>query len=163
MITNELHQALPAIFIGREKINERVKLYQNGKHKVLTEALHQKGMLKEDTKSIWYTKEHIEILLEEIRYWKADGLRIYLGEYEEAALAPGQLCLLMVLTRKTADGQSREDIKLEDEPSYAQRVQKGQARSIHLSSDDNGRPREYNYGSPCPPICFEGEPGFPED
>ncbi len=34
MITNELHQALPAIFIGREKINERVKLYQNGKHKV---------------------------------------------------------------------------------------------------------------------------------
>ncbi len=62
-------------------------------------------MLKEDTKSIWYSKEHIEILLEEIRVWKADGLRIYLGEYEEAAIAPGQLCLLMVLTRKTADGK----------------------------------------------------------
>ncbi len=94
----------------------------------------------------------------------ADGLRIYLGEYEEEApVAPGQLCLLMVLTRRTADGQGRKDIKLEDEPGYDLRVQKGQARSITLSSDTNGRPREYNYGSPCPPICFEGEPGFPED
>ena len=59
MFTKELQQPLPAIFIGREKINQRVKLFQQTKHPLLSQALSSNGTPSQETKSIWYYKEHI--------------------------------------------------------------------------------------------------------
>lgn len=165
MSTNETLQALPAIFIGKDKINQRVKLYQQNKHPLLSEAISSPGNPRQDTKSIWYSKEHVETWLNEMNQMGASGVRVYFGAYEEdAELAPGQLCLLMVLTRLSANGYSHKDIILENEPDFEERLQLAQARSLDGETDTpGGTPREYNYGSPCPPICPYEDPAFPED
>ena len=164
MVTKDLVlHPLPAIFIGKEKINQRVKLYQRIKHPLLSQELSSGGIPREDTKSIWYSREHIEMLLSEINQMDADGIRVYFGAYEQGSgIADGQLCLLMVLTRPSADGFSHRDIILEDEPGFEERVQMTQSRSTEDETGlPGGIPREYNYGSPCPPICPSKDPGFP--
>src|SRR5687768_14057983 len=91
---------LPAIFIGTEKVNQRVDLYLENKRPLLSQALSTGGTTREETRSVWYSKEHIETLLSEIALMNGDGIRIHFGAYEnDNDLAPGQLCLLMMITR----------------------------------------------------------------
>jgi hypothetical protein len=165
MLRTETLQPLPAIFVGKDKINTRVKLYQQNKHPLLSEALSNGGVPRQDTKSIWYSREHVETWLNEMNQMDASGIRIYFGAYEaEAELAAGQLCLLMVLTRAGANANSHKDIILENEPDFEGRLQLAQSRAIETETGlPAGTPREYNYGSPCPPICPYDEPGFPTD
>lgn len=165
MLLKDSVKPLPAIFIGKEKISQRIKLFQQRKHALLSEEMSSYGQPRQETKSIWYSKEHLETLLAEMSLTNADGMRVYFGAYEaEAGMLADQLCLLMVLTRPGSGSNTHNDIILEREPDFADRKQQLTARSIDIEPGDaDGRPREYNYGAPCPPICLTDEPGFPED
>ena len=153
---------LPAIFVGREVIKDRVTRYQREKQPLLTRALHEQGIYSQETKSIWYSREHVETWLKEMDLMDADGMRIYLGAYgKEEGRPEGQLCLLMVLTRADEEPESHNDIILEEEPGFEERKASVKSRAV---TDDifsgNGLPKEYNYGSPCPPICPPKKPYF---
>lgn len=165
---------LPEIFVGKEVINQRVRNFLQSKHPILSQALSEAGAPREETRSIWYSRDHIATWVDEMDLMEADGMRVYLGAYgEEEAPAPGQLCLLMVLTRAASDGNVHADIILEDETGYDQRQQTARKRSMEngltqggLTGGDlfagAGLPREYNYGSPCPPVCNGQGPAFPQ-
>lgn len=107
---------------------------------------------KPDTLSVWYSKEHIIKLLEEIDHAGGDGLRVYFGMYENAHQFAGQTCLLMNVTRAAEiNGQPiHEKVILENEQDFASRS----ALERDFSFDPSER--DFNFGSPCPPIC-DGE------
>jgi hypothetical protein len=163
MSSNTSALPLPAIFVGKETINRRVKRYLQSKHPQLSRTLGGQGTGREDTKSIWYSREHVETWLEEMNGTKADGMRVYFGAYDDnEGPANGQLCLLMVLTRAGADG-AHKDIILEEEADFEARRLAPKERSAPGDLfDTEGRSREYNYGSPCPPICDGGGSAFPQ-
>jgi hypothetical protein len=133
---------LPFFFVGKDVTNERINKFLTTKYDLLSDAIG-----KPDTRSIWYSKEHVEGWLSEINLANADGLRIYFGSYEETHPSyPKQTCLLMVLTREDSQPGVHGDISIEDEPDFALRSQT--ERSIVDFTE-----RDYNVGSPCPPIC----------
>jgi hypothetical protein len=153
---------LPPIFVPKEMISDRVNRFLQTKHNVLSDQLTGTGPSRMDTRSIWYSKEHVQTWLDEINLMGADGMRVYFGAYgPENEDAEGQLCLLMVLTK--SDNGLHKDIILEDEaPERMQETRK--LRSILTEDGDKGKkkPKEYNYGSPCPPICPDSnEQAFP--
>ena len=139
MLKQDAARPLPYFYVGTTITNERVSRFSQSKHALLSEKLG-----KPDTKAVWYTKEHIAQLLQEMEHAGADGLRIYLGEYGEDENYSGQLCLLMVMTKETEGIGAQSDITIEDAPDF-------QARSV-----DGQKPRDFNVGSPCPPICNLG-------
>lgn len=127
---------LPFFFVGKTLTNQRISNFLATKHAILSE-----GLGKTDTKSVWYTRDHIAQLLEEMNRSGADGLRVYFGAYGENETYSGQLCLLMVMTEPKGQTGGHKDITIEDAADF-------QARSI-----DENRTRDFNVGSPCPPIC----------
>lgn len=139
MLKSDGAQALPFFFVGKTTTKARIARYAETKHPVLSREMN-----KPDTKSIWYTKEHISFLLDEMNNADADGLRIYFGAYGEQENYSGQTCLLMVMT-KPGEQTGHIDISVEDEPDF-------QARSV----DGSGR-RDFNVGNPCPPMCDDGD------
>jgi len=158
-------QPLPAIFIGKESINNRVNNYLSNKHPLLRNAQKAISDEREETKTIWYSREHIETWLNEMNLLNADGMRIYFGAYgEEDTDVAGQLCLLMVLTRTAENSTTHDDIIYENEPDFADRSAETNSRSINEDGlEGEGNPKEFNYGSPCPPICRDQNPSFPEE
>ncbi len=136
MLKQDAARPLPFFYVGKKLTRERILRYAKNKHILLSEKLG-----KPDTKSVWYTKEHITQLLEEMNHAGADGLRIYLGEYGENDNYSGQSCLLMVMTKPDSQSGGHIDITIEDAPDFS-------ARSF-----DNNTPKDFNVGSPCPPIC----------
>lgn len=137
MLKKENAKPIPYFYVGSKLTKERIARYKNNKHVLLSEKLG-----KPDTKSVWYTKEHIEKLLEEMVHADANGLRIYLGEYGPEENFNGQLCLLMVMTKPEEKIGIPIDITIEDAPDFTAR-----------STDTLERTRDFNVGSPCPPIC----------
>ena len=133
---------LPFFFVGKTLTNERILRFAQTKHPVLSEKIS-----KPDTRSIWYTKEHITFLLEEMEKANADGLRIYFGAYGEKDTYNGQLCLLMVMTKPDELTGGHSDITLEDQPDF------------QLRSAEGNTPRDFNVGSPCPPMCDDIKEG----
>ena len=154
---------LPSIFVPKEMISDRVSRFLQDKHPALSTQLTGNGPSRADTRSIWYTKEHVQTWLDEMNLMGADGMRVYFGAYgPENEDAEGQLCLLMVLTRE--DNGLHKDIILEDEDGFEDRQALGRSRSISTGNDDNKgkkKPKEYNFGSPCPPLCPGNEQAFP--
>ena len=159
MLSQTTSRPLPAIFIGKDLIVKRIKRYLQNKHPLLSQDLSKDGTPREETRSIWYSREHVATWLEEMDHYQADGIRVYFGAYgdNEEGRPPGQLCLLMVPTRQGDNNMIHNDIILEEEPDFAQRQQSGtQPRTRGLGDDlltTKPRTREYNYGSPCPPVC----------
>jgi hypothetical protein len=153
---------LPDIFVGREIINDRVTRFRQTKHPLLSQSLSQGGTPREETKTIWYSREYIQVLMDEMALMQADGVRVYLGAYGNEQDKPeGQLCLLMVLTRPNGENRHK-DIIQEDEPWFLMRKSASRSMGNGLIGDD-GEPREYNYGAPCPPICApDDDEKFPE-
>jgi len=135
MLQQNNAQPLPFFFVGKTITNQRIANFQGSKHPLLSDAIG-----KPETKAIWYTRDHITQLLSEMSNADADGLRIYFGTYGEGENYPGQLCLLMVMTQAGENG-SHVDISIEDATDF-------QARSLDVTN-----PRDFNVGSPCPPIC----------
>ena len=133
---------LPFFFVGKDVTNERISTFLTTKYGLLSDAIG-----KPDTRNVWYSRAHIEGLLSEMNLYDADGLRIYFGSYgENHPNYPKQLCLLMALTKEDSQSGAHEDISIEDEPDFALRSQT--ERSIVDFTE-----RDYNVGSPCPPIC----------
>ncbi len=135
---------LPWFFAGEAVALERTDLFKNNKLNVLTNALG-----KPDTQSIWYSREHIAKLLEEIDHAGGDGLRIYFGMYEAShPNFSGQLCLMMSATRAVQQGENiiHQKVILENEPDFINRS--SLPRDISFTGE-----RGFNFGSPCPPIC----------
>lgn len=129
---------LPFFFIGKETTEKRKRLFVEKKLPKLVEALG-----KPDTQSIWYSRDHIAGLLEEIDHAKGDGLRLQFGSYEDGHEFAGQLCLVMNVTR------DRKNITLEDEPDYKERSKAEKS----FDPDAKVTPKDFNFGSPCPPKC----------
>jgi hypothetical protein len=154
---------LPEIFVGKEIINRRIKGYLSRKHPQLSQALSANGTKREDTRSIWYSKDHVTTWLEEMQLMQADGMRVYFGAYDEnEGPANGQLCLLVVLTRE-GDNGVHKDIILEEEPGFDLRVPVARNGVAGEPFAEKGTKREYNYGSPCPPLCDAVQGGrFPQ-
>jgi hypothetical protein len=147
---------LPEIFISKETLDSRIQNYLTDKLPLLRDAQKNKGVTREETKSIWYSKEHIENWLREINLLNADGMRICFGAYgENENIVSGQLCLVMVLTRPIENTNSHSDIVYENEPDFTARVNAtSNARSLtNPVFNDGSKEKQFNYGSPCPPIC----------
>jgi hypothetical protein len=144
---------LPAFFVGQAITRDRIKRFQETKQPVLTNLIG-----KEDTRAVWYSIEHIEELFKELKYLNANGLRIYLGSYEEShPQYSGQTCLLMVATRLN-DSQKNEDLILEQGPDFESRI--SLQRDLEIQPE-KPKERDFNYGSPCPPVCPENELKYP--
>jgi len=146
---------LPFFFIGRQAASERILEFQNTKHPLLTNAIG-----KQDTKSIWYSFQHIEEMYKELVYLNSDGLRLYLGAYDENHPDfANQLCIIMVPTFLNTS-LKHEDIILEELPDFAKRIDNTLENAKEIP-DLFKVYKDFNYGSPCPPVCFEGEFRFP--
>lgn len=146
-----MSQPLPFFFIGKTLTADRIDSYVTQKHGLISQSIG-----KDDTKSIWYSREHIEKLLEEIDYAGGDGLLVSFGTYETGHEFAGQTCLVMNLTKEITGvaNKSHQVIELEDEDDYEERS--ALPRDIILfPGDDPLAPahRDFNYGSPCPPRC----------
>lgn len=142
---------LPEIFISKELVNSRVSNYLANKYPLLIDQQQKIAEERTETKSIWYSKDHIQTWLDEIALLNADGMRIYFGGYnEDESPVSGQLCLIMVLTRQTENG--RADIIYEDEPGFEDRLNAA-SKARDIGDPENEMPRQFNYGAPCPPIC----------
>jgi len=141
---------LPFFYVGKQVTVDRINRYQSQKHNVLSSALG-----KPDTKSIWYSKEHFEKLLEEITFAGGDGIRIHFGMYEEGHAYEGQLCLLFTTTReKLVDGHIvHSNVILENEPDYPERSALPREVILFPGEEPTGDIRDFNLGSPCPPSC----------
>lgn len=160
MEKNRSFQPLPDIFVSKSTINDRVTNYQSVKYPLLDAALKSINSHRQETKSIWYTKAHIESIVAEMDLTGADGVRIYFGAYGESeSPAPGQLCLMMVLTRSGELGSGQTDIIYENETDFEDRSNAG---SRSRTAGETEEPRQFNYGSPCPPICVV-DPAYPQD
>jgi hypothetical protein len=150
---------LPYFYVGKETAIKRVKEFQEHKHGVISTSLG-----KPDTKHIWYSKEHLSQLLEELKDVDGDGVRVYFGTYESTHQFAGQTCLIMVLTKPGISGGNivHENVFVEDQPGFEHR--NSLSRDLQVLPGDTslfGNNREFNYGSPCPPLCDEGVPKIP--
>lgn len=160
MITDQIATPLPRIFIDKGTLRRRVNLFLQNKHRILSQAMSSQDVQRVETRSIWYSKDHVQSWLDEMNLMGADGMRVYLGTYEEG-MSAGQLCLLMVLTRLGEDDQTHWDIILEDEPGFQERLDASRAITLDEPGEEECG-KQYNYGSPCPPICALGQK-FGED
>ncbi len=146
-----MSKQLPFFYVGKAVTEERKKNFMDKKYQGLCDKL---GKL--DTQSIWYSREHIEGLLQEIDHVNGDGLRLHFGSYEEGHEFAGQLCLVMNTTREKKSGVKIEhlDVITENEPDFKERSRAERS----TTGNQVQRERDYNFGSPCPPRC-PGEGG----
>lgn len=150
--TTATAKPLPPFFVGKAVTNVRKAIFKQTKAPEL-----KKIVGRDDTNSVWYSKEHIASLLDEITHANGDGLRIYFGTYEDTHLYAGQTCLLMNCTRpQNNNGMvTHIDVYLEDAVDYADRS--ALERGARDAAEQVRRPRDFNFGSPCPPRCEEGD------
>ncbi|WP_299886944.1 hypothetical protein [uncultured Lacinutrix sp.] len=138
---------LPFFFIGKETTEKRKENFIRKKHPVLCKELG-----KVETKSIWYTREHIAKLLEEIDYANGNGITLHFGAYEKGHEFEDQLCLVMNITRINVNGKVsfQENVVLENESDFADRSKNDR---LQQSPNEKNIKRDFNFGSPCPPRC----------
>lgn len=139
---------LPSFFISQNIGDERISQFLNGKYIQLSTSLG-----RPDTRSIWYSRNHIAALLDEIDHAGGDGLRIFFATYElENSELAGQLGLAMNPTRPNANG-GHDDVILENEPDFTDRSALTKSLSLRPADGDWFNNKLFNYGSPCPPLC----------
>ena len=138
---------LPFFFVGKSITDLRKERFKQEKHPILSSQLG-----KEETLNIWYTREHIVKLLEEIDHASGDGIRLHFGAYEAGHEFEGQLCLVMNVTKTLTkeNFSERKDIILEDQPDFIERSKTD--RNLEFSQSSKVK-RDFNFGSPCPPRC----------
>ena len=161
-------KALPPIFESKETINNRTRLYLRGKHELLSAGLKAMDENREETRWVWFSKENVEMWLEEMNDLGADGMRIYLGEKEtdeEDALNPGnqmvkaagQLCLLVVLTRPGSVTDSHINIIYENEADFSERF------ALYEAIKNGNTDKQFNFGGYCPPMSVTEGDDYPND
>jgi hypothetical protein len=103
-------------FIGKYVANERIRRF------LAKRSLKSTNIDHDITLSIWYSKEFIESIMQEMEHYGYDGLRFYFGTYEEDHPDyPNQNCLVIIPTR-FIEGDTHEDIILEDQADFAARL-----------------------------------------
>ncbi len=152
---------LPFFYVGKQITTDRINRFTTNKHGLLSQALG-----KQDTQSIWYSKEHFQKLVEEIEFAEGDGVRVHFGMYEEGHEFQGQLCLLFNTTRAEVvdDITLHNNVVLEDEPNYEERSSLPREIILYPGEGCAGDIRDFNLGSPCPPRCDgpgKGDPNNP--
>jgi hypothetical protein len=160
---------LPSTFIDEGIVNARTGLYRSDKHKILSAYQSVKhGKECEETKYVWYSKGQIQDWLNELNDLKGDGIRLYFGQVEphdpenptsadpEEPL-PGQLCLLVVLTKPGSYDASHVNIFYRDTPGFDARLQL--TNELKLAD----RARQFNYGGYSPPMRITEGDDFPND
>jgi hypothetical protein len=140
--TNEANP-LPSFFVGKQVTKDRIDRFIAEKHPLLSGAIGTP-----DTKAIWYSKDHVAQWLAEMDKAGADGMRIYFGMQGAEDEYPNQTCLLMVMTRADMQTGVHTDFTIEDSPDFADRR--------FRPGNREGNRRDFNTGSPCPPVCDAG-------
>jgi hypothetical protein len=141
--TNFMPKPLPGNFIPKEEASRLIANFQQGGKMRLLSIFNEKA----ETKSIHYTREFIENILEEMNTAQATGLRLYFGNFAETDSNPKdpnkQDRRLMAIFVMTQDIDGIEtDIFLEDAPDFAARLEN--TPTIGTTFD---------HGKPCPPDC----------
>ncbi|MBL7727607.1 MAG: hypothetical protein JNM68_07980 [Dinghuibacter sp.] len=160
---------LPEFFIGKVKSQELISNFMQKKYAALNNTIPSGA---EETRSVWYSFEHIEQLYKELVYLNADGLRIYFGAYGENCTDPNtnldhshQLCLVMLPTYNNPETGKHRDIVLELMEGFRHRNGSDlfvDADGHVLNQPPGGAARGFNQGLPCPPVCGGQECLFPE-
>jgi hypothetical protein len=154
MSTKTIVTPLPYFYVGQNITNDRIARFKDGKHVKLSKELG-----KSDTRSIWYSKDHFQKLLEEIELAGGDGIRVYFGEYEPGHEYEGQLCLLFRTTRELIKNNALHHINviLENEPDYPERsTLEREMKPFPLINPTEQDERDFNLGQACPPRCNGG-------
>lgn len=148
---------LPFFYVGKDITADRINRFRDEKHGLLSTALG-----KPDTKSVWYSKEHFQKLLEEIEFADGDGIRVHFGMYEPGHIYEGQTCLLFTTTREQIVGGAtlHSNVVLENEPDFDDRSSLPR-EIIFFPGQSPEDDRDFNLGSPCPPSCDDSQPPFP--
>ena len=166
MAEEQNHRKLPYFFIGSELAERRIQDYRKNKYPVLCSQM--KNSRKEDTRSIWYEKEHLELVMQEIEAYGGNGVRISFGTYEESHLYAGQTCLIFHITKAPADNSpyDYEVIHLEEALNHGERViatalakQAEETAGGETAGDPLTDLEDLNYGHPCPPRCDDSGTG----
>ncbi|MEO1054721.1 MAG: hypothetical protein AAFX87_29080 [Bacteroidota bacterium] len=142
-------KALPFFYVGKKLTEERIDRFLKRRHPALCEELG-----REDTRSIWYTRDHIAQLLEEIDKAGGNGIRMSFGVYEEGHRFAGQTCIVSNVTREVSKNgmDYNVNVVVENEPDFSER---------HALWEEKQVFEDFNFGSPCPPRCDEPEETLP--
>lgn len=155
---------LPPSFIAPELARRRILNYKNGSYKILTENLSlANNEPVSETKSVWYSVKQLQDWINEIEYYKGDGIRIYFGQKENLNQGeaydertgeprPGQLCLVIIPTKEGSNTNSHTNLIYDKLDDYQERL----ASTIKPAQE-----MSFNLGGYCPPLCLtEGEDLF---
>jgi hypothetical protein len=107
-------------FLGKERISHMIRVFLTLKQPLINAEIG-----KEDTRWIWYSKEYLEAIYEEINYLNGNGLRIYLGRFEEDHPEYAQqTCLIWIPTRQNEHSGYKysDDVIIEDLPDFPERL-----------------------------------------
>lgn len=135
---------LPGIFIPKEEVNNRVANYQANKHPLLSDAIQ-----RPDTRSAWYSLEQFEELMREMYYLNADGLRIYLGAYDQNdPNYPGMTTVIFVPTYMDENSGNHTDIVIEEDQVFQERLEAAGSAKLLGAARKN-----FDTIGLCPPSC----------
>lgn len=142
-------KALPFFYVGKKLTEDRIDRFLKRRYPSLCQELG-----RPDTRSIWYTREHIAQLLEEIDNANGNGIRMSFGVYEEGHRYEGQLCIVSNVTREVSKNGIDRNVKVqvENEPEFNER---------HTLWQEKQAFEDFNFGAPCPPRCDEDEETIP--
>jgi hypothetical protein len=109
-------------YIKKEIANQRIINYRQNKLSLLAYSTD-----RQNTQSIWYSKQYVENMIEAINYTNASGVRIYFGHYAvedwEDSLKTGvpknQICLVFTLTQQNENMQNHQDMILEESENFS--------------------------------------------
>lgn len=159
---------LPMGFLSQDLINNRTWLY---KMRLQPEAPPELNIPivepDKETRSVWYSKEQVQTWLNEIEHYNGDGLRIYFGRkgnepnpvdpLHTFPPAPGQLCLVMVITKPGIERDAHTNVVYERQADYNDR----HAATLELERQTGAK--GINAGSYRPPMPIPEGPDFPDE
>lgn len=139
-------RALPAIFVTKQIVNERIKNYQNVKLPLLENGMNG----RRETKSAWYSKQQFEEIVDEMRLQNADGIRVYFAAYgpNDPEYA-NQLTVVFVPTSWNTQTNKHTDVIIDDQVDFLERRK---IPSDTMNLDTIGL---------CPPTCLDQGTMYP--
>ena len=138
MLVNQKKGLKVGKLVNTDHVNSVIRNYKQERW-----VHNSKRLGKEDSLSVWFSIEELEIFLEKVKDHNGDGIRLYFGAYDhnyaEQPLYAGRQTVVLVATKQkeTENGETRKD--------------------IYIDSENGTTILAYNSGSLCPPFCGDGE------
>ena len=127
-------------FVGSKHVDTVIKNYKQNRW-----VYNSKRLGKEDSLSVWFSIEDMEIFLERAKQHGGDGVRYYFGAYDEhfadMPLYAGRQTIVMVATKQKETAAGIKD------------------KDIYISTDQGTNILAFNVGRICPPMCTSDD-GF---